>query len=107
MRIRHAKKFSLLVICLMLLTLMLSACYVKTDAESDLEAFFNNPESRMISVDSGIVGGCNFIIFKDADTGVHYLFVTAGYKGGLSVLYNSDGTPYIGAKMDGGNNHAD
>jgi hypothetical protein len=80
----------------MLMTLMLSACYVKTDAESD------SAESRLIQVDSGDVSGGYFLILKDVETGVHYLFIHVGYGCELSVLYNSDGTPHIGAKMDGG-----
>lgn len=100
MRNSHAKKFSLLVICLMLLALMLSACYVKTDAEGN--SAFETTESRLIQVDRGDVIGGYFLILKDVETGVHYLYIHSGSGYELSVLYNSDGTPYIGAKMDGG-----
>lgn len=98
MRNSHTKKFSLLVICVMLLIFVLSSC---CDG-SDSTAFFDIPESRLVAVDSGNVGGGHFLIVKDNETGVHYLFVHAGYKGGLSVMCNADGTPYIGAEMDGG-----
>lgn len=98
MRISHAKNFSLLVICVMLMTLVLSSCGDCSDS-ADL---FDIPEPRLEAVDSGSAGGGHFLILKDVETGVHYLFIHAGYKGGLSVLYNSDGTPYIGANMDGG-----
>lgn len=34
-------------------------------------------------------------IFADTETGVNYIFRTAGYAGGLSVLLDSDGKPVI------------
>ena len=34
----------------------------------------------------------NFFTFTDKNTGVMYLFVTSGAKGGLTPLYNVDGT---------------
>jgi hypothetical protein len=30
--------------------------------------------------------------YKDPETGVHYLIFEDGYRGGLSVRYNADGT---------------
>lgn len=30
--------------------------------------------------------------YRDPETGVHYLIYGSGYKGGLSVRYNADGT---------------
>lgn len=30
--------------------------------------------------------------YKDPETGVHYLIYSDGYRGGISVRYNADGT---------------
>ena len=35
-----------------------------------------------------------FQIYKDTETGVHYLF--SYQRGGLTVMFNADGTPYTG-----------
>lgn len=36
------------------------------------------------------------IVLQDKETGVCYLFVKDSYGGGLTVMYNADGTLYIG-----------
>lgn len=38
----------------------------------------------------------SFAIIVDKETGVHYLWCQAGYKGGLTTMYNADGTLYTG-----------
>lgn len=40
-------------------------------------------------------------IITDNETGVKYLFVKAGYAGGMAPLLNADGTPYTG-EVDNG-----
>ena len=45
--------------------------------------------------DEGIASG-SFAIIMDKETGVHYLWYQAGYKGGLTTMYNADGTLYTG-----------
>ncbi len=34
-------------------------------------------------------------IFVDRETGVHYLYVSEGYGGGLTVLLDAEGKPVI------------
>ncbi len=98
MRISHANRFLLLVICAMFLVYVLSSC-------CDDSTAFDTPESRFVIVDSGNLAGCQFAVIKDNETGTHYLFIQARYRGGLSLIYNPDGTPYLGETMDGGADH--
>jgi len=35
------------------------------------------------------------MILRDKQTGVHYLYVAAGYGGGLTALLNENGNPVI------------
>ena len=35
---------------------------------------------------------CEIFEVTDAQTGVHYLFFDSGYGGGVTVMYNADGT---------------
>ena len=50
-------------------------------------------EERFITVHSENFGSETIIV--DKKTGVNYLFVTAGYAGGLTPLLNPDGTPVV------------
>ena len=52
-------------------------------------------ETRFVRVymDSTL-GGTNEILV-DKETGVNYLYHSAGYSGGLTPLLNSDGTPVV------------
>ena len=40
------------------------------------------------------VSNMNYEVFEvtDPQTGVHYLFFNSGYGGGVTVMYNADGT---------------
>ena len=40
------------------------------------------------------VDNINYEVFEvtDPQTGVHYLFIDGGYNGGVTVMYNADGT---------------
>lgn len=37
----------------------------------------------------------NFTVYVDKETGINYLFVKAGYAGGLTPLLDKDGKPVI------------
>ena len=50
-------------------------------------------EKRFIKTYSQELGGV--VIYVDSKTGVNYLFVQAGYAGGLTPLLNRDGSPVI------------
>lgn len=41
----------------------------------------------------GLSGKTQVLI--DRETGVNYLYINTGYSGGLTVLLDSDGKPYI------------
>lgn len=53
------------------------------------------PESSMIKIESGDVEGLCYTIFADKETKVMYIFTQSSYKGGLTVMLNSDGTPKL------------
>lgn len=67
----------------LLFAAILSGC--ERHAPGDRDTRFN-----IISKSLGGDGG--FVVFEDTDTGVMYVFYKAYYGGGLSVLYNADGT---------------
>ena len=50
-------------------------------------------EKRFVKTYSQEMGSA--VIYVDKQTGVNYLFVQAGYAGGLTPLLNRDGTPVI------------
>ena len=50
-------------------------------------------EERFVKVYSENLG--SEFILVDKKTGVNYLFVQAGYAGGLTPLLNRDGTPLV------------
>ena len=56
-----------------------------------------NKEQRFVKVYShgGGFSGPGTQILMDTQTGVHYLYVSHGYGGGLTPLLNADGTPVV------------
>ncbi len=40
----------------------------------------------------GKTSNCCIEDYRDPETGVHYLIYSGGYKGGMCVRYNADGT---------------
>ena len=50
-------------------------------------------EKRFVKVYSQGAGSTE--IFVDRQTGVHYLFHSSGYAGGLTVLLDKDGKPVV------------
>ena len=53
-------------------------------------------DERSVKVhDEGSSLGWQRTIFVDRQTGVNYLYVGAGYGGGLTVLLGADGKPVI------------
>jgi len=47
----------------------------------------------VISNKEGALGGT--MIITDSETGVQYLFASAGYAGGLTLLVDKDGKPLL------------
>ncbi len=54
-------------------------------------------EKRFVKIysQSGGFTGPHMEILVDRETGVNYVYASAGYGGGLTVLLNRDGTPVI------------
>lgn len=54
-------------------------------------------EKRFIKVhtESGGFSGPTTYVLVDRQTGVNYLYATAGYGGGITPLLNRDGSPII------------
>lgn len=42
----------------------------------------------------------DFAIYRHTETGVCYLFINSGYGAGITVMLNSDGTPYTGGNEE-------
>lgn len=55
--------------------------------------FENNKRFEVIHKESSIGEGCK--IFVDKETGVNYLFIWAGYAGGLTLLVDNEGKPIV------------
>lgn len=72
-------------VAILIATLLIAGCEsVNVSAEQ---------ENDLIKVDETY----RYTIYADKDTGVMYLFVGGGYEcgGGLTVMFNADGTPKI------------
>ncbi len=54
----------------------------------------NNRFETIYKEDNALVKGLKMVLV-DKETGVNYLFVAAGYAGGLSPLLDADGKPVI------------
>ena len=55
------------------------------------------PENRFVkSEKDGFLNGTQVIV--DTKTGVQYLFVFQGYRGGLTVILDKDGKPLLDEK---------
>ncbi len=54
-------------------------------------------EKRFVKIysQSGGFTGPHMEILVDRETGVNYVYASAGYGGGLTVLLNRDGTPVV------------
>ena len=53
-------------------------------------------DERFVKVhDEGSCLGWQRAVFVDRQTGVNYLYVGAGYGGGLTVLLGADGKPVV------------
>ena len=54
-------------------------------------------EKRFVKVytQSGGFTGPRLEILVDRKTGVNYVYASAGYSGGMTVLLNRDGTPVV------------
>lgn len=88
--VKDYKRLICIVLCAVM-ALMLIGCgeqEKKTDSAQDYSRF--NIVSRKVSIEN-----IN-IVLQDKETGVCYLFFKEGYGGGLTVMYNADGTLYTG-----------
>lgn len=78
---RRMKKIIAIVMCLFLMVCMLCGCVgVSENARQETD-------------------NANITIYVDKETGVNYYifsdYYASGYKGGMTVRVNADGTPYV------------
>lgn len=76
---------TLLVAILIISAIVLCACDTETYEDDD----------RFVAVATYQTSGAYERVLYDKETKVMYLFVKAGYGGGLTVLLNPDGTPML------------
>lgn len=67
----------------LLFAAILSGCKVYVPGDCD---------TRFNIISESLTGDGGFVVFEDTETGVMYVFYKAHSGGGLSVLYNPDGT---------------
>lgn len=88
------KKIIILIVGLLACLMVLVGC---GPTPTQPESFVDKGESRFIFVDEWYeynhLGRC--YVYADKVTGVMYLYINDGYKGGMTPLYNSDGTLMI------------
>ena len=89
------KKIRMIVVFLLVIfaaaAVLMSGCRQSPDAEASKSSPVEN--DRFITVYSKAPNGVSsFKIFEDVYSGVLYVYYQQGYGGGLSVLYNADGT---------------
>ncbi len=72
-----------------LMALMLCGCGKTTN-----DKLLDSEDSRFETLELGH----EFRIVKHKETGVCYFFWYNGYQGGVTVMLNSDGTPYTGGE---------
>ena len=77
----------LIALSLVVTTMVLTGC-VK-DAEEVGGRFVRVDEEEFLYTDYGGV------VVVDTETGVQYLWITSGYRGGVTAILNRDGTPQI------------
>lgn len=80
----------LLLVTFVATAVMLSGRSQSSDATTSDESTLEN--DRFVTVYSSGPGLQGFTIFEDTRSGVLYVYYRHGYGGGLSVLYNADGT---------------
>lgn len=80
-----------LLLLLLLPVMLLGGC---GDIKSD--DFVSVEQDRFVEVKNyWSTTGCDYTIVVDKETRVMYLMFRAGYKGGLTVMLNPDGTPML------------
>lgn len=89
--VKDCKRIICIVLCAVM-ALMLIGCG-KQETQADTKLLKNDRFAVKYSF-SDI--GETTMILQDVDTGVYYLFFKYGYGGGLTVMYNADGTLYTG-----------
>lgn len=75
------------VLAVIFIVLCLSGC------RSEIREYPQEFSGSFVIVDESLLNFSSYCkVVKDTQTGVLYLFVKSGYGGGLSVMYNADGT---------------
>lgn len=77
------KRILAVFLVVLLFVAVLSGCEEHTPGDRD---------TRFNIISESLSGDGGFVVFEDTDTGVMYVFYEVHQGGGLSVLYNPDGT---------------
>ena len=77
------KRILAVFLVVLLFAAVLSGCEEHTPGDRD---------ARFNIISESLRGDGGFVVFEDTDTGVMYVFYKGYDGGGLSVLYNPDGT---------------
>ena len=85
------KKLFLMAVAFGLVVLCMAGC-------SDNELAVMDPAFEVVEEISDRHG--HYAVLKHKETGVHYLWCGSGYRGGLTVLVDADGTPYMGGEEE-------
>ena len=72
-------------------TLLIAGCNVTANGS----AYQSERDKTMVTVECHTINGEYYYILADKETGVMYLWISAYYGGGLTVMLNADGTPKI------------
>lgn len=83
----------ILVIIMQSTMLCFSGCRAETRKNLRGGEYPDESSGRFVIIDGDLWNFSTYCkVVKDTQTGVLYLFVKSGYGGGLSVIYNADGT---------------
>ena len=90
------KKFCLALIIILMTTMLCSCSYTSyEEANTNPDNYFSKGYFTIIkSWDGGIDYPVEYIVYAN-DTGVMYYVFLGGYCGGITPLYNADGTLQI------------
>ena len=80
-------------IALLVVAFLVDTFLLKSNAQDKEDSILQN--EFVILSDYEIENNIRQCIMYDPETNVMYAYVSRGYHGGISVLYNADGTPKL------------
>ena len=95
------KKVSIFICCLLLVFGLIACGSIDVNGEVAKASPIKEPTSDRFIVSDSILledyrnANTYASIYVDKETGVQYIFMSSGYRGGLCVLVDSDGKPLL------------